>query len=422
MNQGVRRRLSWQAAFPIIIAILLGSAGIGRSWADATPGPLLAAGKPALWWVVFKFNASAFAGCGAAATPACTFGGTVQDYASFGEQYAFASDQHPSLEKGTGCNGETTADPLGATFDEVYNGNLNYVIWNDQFYDDPVISGCSKECGSPWGHSKGMVAWNNAGNGFVLQVSTPSWPAAGSSTHPRQSDGNTLGCVKDNDVLVSQHFFALTLTKADLIAVLQGLTNASVVTDPSNPQIVNNGGPTDVQTLVRNLGTKSKSKTVTMVTLSTGVRLIAKPSAVHVPPWQLVSAELGGVPLRTATWWASPKIPTTAASTQIDCWDAQLGTAGAIEVATTGKWQTTTLGLKGTASASGNHAKIGVTTDGGSDLAIFGDLNQQGVVNGAAADCKRSQNGRGGLFYVVKDHDLANSVGALIAGETAPAQ
>ena len=264
------------------------------------------------------------------------------------------------------------------------------------------------------------MAWNDAGDGFVLQVSTPSWPAAGSKNHPRQSDGNTLGCVKDNDVLVSQHFFALKLTKGDLVAVLQGLSNASVVTDPGNPQIVNNGGPAEVQTLVGKLGKRSTSTTVMMVTLSTGVRLISKPSAVHVPPWQLVSAELGGVPLRTATWWANPKIPTTTGNTRIDCWDAQLGTPGGVEIATTGTWETTTLGLMGTPSASGNHAKIGVATDDNSDLAIFGDLNQQGVVTGTATDCKRSQNGRGGMFYVVKDHDLSKSVGALIAGETAP--
>src|SRR5947199_2640123 len=35
-------------------------------------------------------------------------------------------------------------------------------------------------CSSPWGHSKGVLAWNDAGEGFVMQVSTPSWPASGS--------------------------------------------------------------------------------------------------------------------------------------------------------------------------------------------------------------------------------------------------
>ena len=128
-----------------------------------------------------------------------------------------------------GCIGDTTADPLGATFDQVYNGTFHYVIWNDQFYGDPM-----KNKDAPAGHSKGLLAWNNDGNGMVLQVSTPSWPASGSSSEPRKTDGNTLGCVADNDVLVSQHFFALALTQADVIAVLEALAHAlSVVTDPA---------------------------------------------------------------------------------------------------------------------------------------------------------------------------------------------
>jgi hypothetical protein len=333
----------------------------------------------------------------------------------------FASSDHPALEKGIGCNGETPTDPLGATFGEIYEGNFHYVVWNDQFYDDPKIPGCTKECSSPWGHSKGMLAWNDDGEGMVLQVTTPSWPAAGSQLHPRQSDGNTLGCIEDNDVLVSQHFFALGLTKDDLVKVLRAMINSSVVTDTGNAQIVNEGGPSEVQALVRRLGQRSKSDTIMMATLSSGVRLISKPSAVHVPPWQMVSAELGGVPLRVATWWASPRIPTTTARSTVACWDAQLpGPPGAVEIATTGTWGSASLGLTGAPSPSGNHAKIGVSTDGHSDFAILGDLNQQGVLSGDATSCGRSQNGRGGLFYVVKDHELARSVTALVAGQTAP--
>jgi hypothetical protein len=134
-----------------------------------------------------------------------------------------------------------------------------------------------------------MLAWNDAGAGFVLQVTTPSWPAAGSKRFPRKTDGNTLGCVKDDDVLVSQHFFAMKLTKDDLVRVLKALQNASVVTDPTNPQIVNNGGPADVQQLVKSLGVKSKSVTFSTDKLSNGVQLISKPSGLHVPPWQMVS-------------------------------------------------------------------------------------------------------------------------------------
>jgi len=194
--------------------------------------------------------------------------------------------------------------------------------------------------------------------------------------------------------------------------------NASVVTDPADVQIVNTGGPPDIQALVAALGHRSSSNNITMSTLSSGVQLISKPSAVRVPPWQMVSAKLNGVPLRVASWWMNPnEIPSTTASTKVDCWDAQLNSPGSVEIATAGIWEGTPLGLTGGAKPSGNHAKIGVSTDGTSDYAIFGDMNQQGALTG---NCESAQNARGGLFYVVKEHNLSQSVGALLTGTSAP--
>jgi Deoxyribonuclease II len=287
------------------------------------------------------------------------------------------------------------------------------VVWNDQFDGDPMNTEAS-----PAGHSKGVLAWDAQGNGVVMQVSTPSWPASGSIDHARKNDGNTLGCVKDNDVLVSQHFFSLKLTKDDVTAVLKGLSNASVVTDPSNPQIVNNGGPAEIQTLIRDLGQHSQGKTATDVTLSSGVRLISKPSKLQTPPWQMVSALLGGEPLRVASWYTRPEIPSTTATTAVACWDSSLGKPGAVENATTGTWAGTTIGLEGMPEPDGNHAKVGVST-GSHTYAIFGDMNQQGALSGK---CASSQNGRGGLFYVVEDATLAKSVRDLLKGDTAAAQ
>jgi hypothetical protein len=250
-----------------------------------------------------------------------------------------------------------------------------------------------------------------------MQVSTPSWPASGSSKKSRKTDGNTLGCVKDNDVLVSQHFFSLKLNKDDVVAILKALENASAVTDPAKPQIVNNGGPADIQALVKGLGKISKSKIATKDKLSSGVVLISKPSNLHVPPWQMVSAMLDREPLRTATWWSRPEIPTTTAATTVGCWDPSLGKPGAVEIATTGTWKGTTIGLEGSPEPDGNHAKIGVST-GTHSYAIFGDMNQQGSLSGP--NCKSSQNGRGGLFYVVEDSQLFSGVRDLIRGDTAP--
>ena len=393
-----------------------GAATVAESAVSAgPPAPLLKSGQPVDWWFVFKFNAGAFEGCSGTAQPVCPFGGSVQDYNHFSQQFAYASSVDPELKQGAGCAGDTKADPVGATFDQVYNGHPFYVLWNDQFYGDPINTKSA-----PAGHSKGMLAWDKNGNGVVMQVSTPSWPGSGSSQSPRKTDGNTLGCVKDNDVLVSQHFFAVRLAKDDTVAVLTGLQNASVVTNPADAQVVNNGGPSDIQSLVNSLGRHSTSTKATKTVLSSGITLISKPSNLAVPPWQMVSAMLGGEPLRVASWWTRPEIPSTTDRSSIACWDSSLGKPGAVQIATSGTWSGTTIGLEGMAEPDGNHAKVGVSTGGTHHYAIFGDMNQQGALSGA--NCKSSQNGRGGLFYVVEDDRLVDSVAALIAGDSAPAQ
>jgi deoxyribonuclease II/SH3 domain-containing protein len=388
----------------------------------AGPVPLSAAGHPVDWWFVFKLNAVKFPECGPGATRACPSGGQVQNYASaFGQQYVYATSEDPELKKGAGCVGDTDADPVGATFLEAYNGTFHYVVWNDQFYSDPKIAGCGDSCSKPWGHSKGMVTWNDAGEGFVMQVTTPSWPASGSRTTPRHSDGNALGCTHNNNVKFSQHFFALRVNHDDLVHVLKGLQNASVATDRNNPQIVNNGGSQDIQDLVKTLGTKSQNTVPTKVTLSSGVQLISKPSSLHVPPWQMVSALLGGAPLRVASWWTSSKIYSTTTTTSIGCWDSSLGTAGPVEIATSGQWKDgTPFSLKGGPAGDGNHAKIGVSKGGSHHYAIFGDMNQEGAVSGNTSVCGGSQNGRGGLFFVIDNATLATSVADLMHGDTAP--
>jgi hypothetical protein len=390
------------------------------AFAANPPLPLLSKGHPVDWWFVFKFNSAKFPGCGATAAPSCPFGGSVQSYPASSQQFVYASSEDRVLHKGSDCVGDSTDDPVGASFDEVYNGSYYYLVWNDQFYQDPPIHGCSgNSCSAPWGHSKGMLAWNDAGDGFVLQVTTPSWPASGSKLHPRQSDGNTLGCIAgDNDIQVSQHFFALRLSKDDVIKVLRALGNASVVTDPANPQIVKLGGPADIQALAKTVGKKSASQSSTKDVLSTGVVLISKPSNLHVPPWQFVSAVLGGIPLRTATWWASPKIDSTNTSSTITCWDNTLGQAGAVAVATTGQWNGKTFALVGGPGYDSNHAKFAVSTSPEHPLSVFGDMNQQGALTGSS--CSRSQNGRGGLFYVINDSTLTQSLADLLQGDTAP--
>jgi Deoxyribonuclease II len=421
--------------------------------ADA-PAPLLAKdGAPVEWWFAFKFNSSkTFAGCEPArkeraeekgeTVRQCIFGGVVQTKPAFGQQFAFASSEDGALRQGKGCAGATLTDPIGATFDQVYNGSFHYLIWNDQFYRDPAVSACTGDsCGAPWGHSKGLLAWNDAGDGFVMQVSTPAWPRSGSSQFDTRkgNKGNTLGCNSSNNNLrASQHFFALRLKHDGLVKVLDGLKNASVVTDPTSLQIVRNGGPQDVQERVRALGKRqtSKDEQIIVTALSSDVMMISKPSGLQVPPWQMVSSLLNSeadatqsnAAERAATWWTKPWIPTTTKSTRVSCWDdtwaadtdntgkKRLPTRkpGAVEIAKSGVWDEQDINL----IAPSNHAKIGTAVAGDKKYAIFGDLNQQGGI--APPGCGKSQNARGGLFFAVANDKLFEGVKDLIHGATAP--
>ena len=133
----------------------------------------------------------------------------------------------------------------------------------------------------------------------------------------------------------------------------------------------------------------------------------------------LERAELDSLPLRVASWWdGTNKLPSTTSRTKITCWDASLGKSGSVEIATTGTWGHTAIGLKGAAGKDYNHAKVGVSTSAGSTSVIFGDMNQDGDLVGPT--CTDSQNARGGLFFVVSNPSLHKSVSALLKGESAP--
>ena len=414
----------WRAISLLLVSLALGHiCVVPASGAEGAPRPLLEkGGQPVDWWFAFKFNAQkTFSGCGAdSGTRACMFGGTVRAKDRFGQQFAFASSSRSTLTQGHGCVGATPTDPVGATFDQVYNGNFFYVIWNDQFYGDPIPN-----ANSPWGHSKGLLAWNEAGEGLVMQVSTPSWPGSGASAIKRKI-GNTLGCISsNNNLLASQHFFALKLSKDDLLKVLKALKTAAVATDTTKRQIVRNGGPEDVQAAVGELGDRptkekpgpAKDKFYTRDELSTHVTLIAKTSNLTAPPWELVSAVLDGTAERSATWWTKPKIPSTIKTSKVHCMDPfpdLKDKSGSVAIALTGEWDKQSIKL----NAPSNHAKIGVSTAGGHHYVIFGDLNQQGALS--PPGCDSSQNGRGGLFFVLDNKELQDGVGNLIDGDTAP--
>src|ERR1700739_3365175 len=148
-TQSVRFLYSLFIAIPCAISVVV------SGFAQSPPAPLLQKGaSPVDWWFVFKFNPKGFPGCVANTKRACIFGGDVQDYPKgFGLQSISASSANPTLHNDNGCLGESTDDPIGATFDEIYSGTYSYVIWNDQFYDDPDLPACRGKtfCDAPWG-------------------------------------------------------------------------------------------------------------------------------------------------------------------------------------------------------------------------------------------------------------------------------
>lgn len=411
---------------------LTGTAAQDNPTSDA-PVPLLRSEHPVDWWFAFKFNAETFPRSDGS-KPSCLFGGKAGGsrgyFSKIGQSFVYASSENSALQQGDGFIGDSTDDPLGATFDEIYNGDFFYVVWNDQFYRDPVLQcegSSANECGKPWGHSKGLLAWDSEGVGIVIQVTTPDWPGSGGKALPR-AEGNSLGCtMSDDDVDLSQHFFALKLTEPDVLKVLAALKQEGAVTDTGNSQLVRTGGPPEIVTAVSELGSPNTDATVTSEKLSSGVRLIAKAGGLKAPPWQLVSALLNGMPLRVASFWSGSKIYSTTSKTRTSCLSKDFGSPGAIQIALTGSWNGKTIGLSGSSQKNSdgdplgaNHAKIGVSTEDGSSLTVLADMNQDGVLSGTGSACAVSQNVRGGMFFVLDDQGLHDGITKLIAGKTAP--
>jgi hypothetical protein len=90
----------------------------------SAPAPLLKDGQPVEWWFGFKFNAGSFPGCGGAQR-ACLFwrhGSNIQR--GIRPTVRLCRQRRPHTRTGGGCPGDTTTDPVGTTFNQVYKGNL----------------------------------------------------------------------------------------------------------------------------------------------------------------------------------------------------------------------------------------------------------------------------------------------------------
>lgn len=160
-------------------------------------------------------------------------------------------------------------------------------------------------CAGPGSYSRGIrfvcvLPTGREGSGRPGQ----DWNGLPMQGHPPRKDGNSPGCVTDNDVKVSQHFVASSSPRMSVIKVLRALQKAAVVTDPGISRIVKNGD-------------------------------LPISRALYPPPA------------------ARPPIPPSTAGT------GNLGTPGPVEIATTGQRGGTTIGLKAGPEVDANHAKIG---------------------------------------------------------------
>src|SRR5690348_15942596 len=98
-----------------LLTVLIGSAAAflpcaidSSAAADDAPAPLIAPGQPVDWWFVFKFNSKIFPGCGTeelSTHRACPFGGRLQSYSGWSQQFASANSRDPTLKKGGSCLG-----------------------------------------------------------------------------------------------------------------------------------------------------------------------------------------------------------------------------------------------------------------------------------------------------------------------------
>jgi len=143
-----------------------------------------------------------------------------------------------------------------------------------------------------------VLAWNDDGDGVVLQVTTLG--VAGLRQQEVHAQERQYARLHQAAEQCSERA-ALLLREAqqdDVVHMLDALENSSVVTDVMPGGARHNGGPQEIKDRVKVLGQKSDSTEVKQFKLSTGILLVSKPSALHVPPWQMLSSVLDSVDLK----------------------------------------------------------------------------------------------------------------------------
>ena len=273
-----------------------------------------------------------------------------------------------------------------------------------------------------------MLAWNETARASSCRCRRRRGPAPAASVS--RKSGNTLGCVKTNNNLVaSQHFFALKLNKEDLLEGAAGDAKRERRHRSDNRQIAQNGGPPEIRDAAEELGKKPHEKLrhkkpddlkIIQTQLTADVMLISKPSNAERAA---LADGVGAARRRLRAHRHMVGLAADLLDQEVDQ-DRLLGghvevrqkSPGDVIIAKNGTFGGRPLGLIG----GQNHAKVGVVTSGRTSFSIFGDLNQQGTINPVKGKCDASQNGRGGMFFVVKNDELFKTLSDMLEGEDEP--
>ena len=375
---------------PILILLLIGCSESSKEKSgppdylrsDGDVAPLDGKGNPVDWWFLVKLPQGATSVCSGCASPACP---SWQGSRSGGVCYWYADSNNPTLrfysDLGFDCLSGTN-NPVTQTLNQMKG--RSYIIWNDQG-SKTSKPGTYPDKGAPIAHSKGAAAFGGS-TGFIMNVSTPNFP---------DPDLYTLGCQEDDNVEVSQHFFAFSVNKSGMSSWAAAVANAQLSVISQNNWIF-------ADTTVG-----GHSTTANLLTLQNlPVRLIVKGSKDFFIPWDYVTNSLGSS-VKALTWYASPTTPPIGTGSTMNC---LYQSPARFDVDVVRSLQTPDGSFswcgQGEASPTCNHAKIGVGI--GTGWVVAGSMNMQGNID--STGCESSQMGRGGDFYGFQSPSLWNGL------------
>nr|AIG56182.1 secreted protein [Achlya hypogyna] len=281
-------------------------------------------GRPVAWWFVLKLPAQVRSATGTfmptpcdCAPPACA--SPEEPLRAHGLCYLYADANNPVLrhfrDVGYDCLGQGGRDPVSQTLRQKQTAT-HWGYFNDQLNGLAFMQQKSLVCGGSSSfnaHSKGMVAFEAATGGFVLQTSTPNFP------DPSSPAFVPLGCQADNNVEYAQHLFAMSLDAAELLTLATGWQSARLCSANHyhtlhdllvSPSLANASSslPPVAQAVARALVeerlTPSASSQKTVVTKGSPVAVsgLFKSHRAQVPPWAMAASAYAS-DVSVASWW-----------------------------------------------------------------------------------------------------------------------